>query len=148
MKVEEFYCTNNIHVRTIRFSILCTPADRSDETQLMFSTILLCFFVSKYDINGSRLDYSTMSSNKFKYINMYIICKDKAWLVLLSKHLYTWDWESVCMKRHFCGFTHSCPPTFYNKIAPMIVYSDFDLDQPLVYCKNRTIGFRYFNSLI
>ena len=39
-------------------------------------------------------------------------------------------------------------PTFYNKIAPMVVYSDFDLDQALVYCKNLTIGCRYFNSLI
>ena len=39
---------------------------------------LRLFHVSKYDINGSRLNYSTMSSNKFTYINMYIICKDKA----------------------------------------------------------------------
>ena len=77
-----------MHVRTVRFRILCTPADSSDKTQLMFSTMLLCFFVSKYEINGSRLNYSTMSSKKFKYINMYIICKDKAWLVLLFKHLY------------------------------------------------------------
>jgi len=59
-----------MHLPPMRFSILCTPTDSSDKTQLMFSTILLCFFVSKYDINGSRLNYSTMSSNKFKYINM------------------------------------------------------------------------------
>ena len=78
MKVEVFYCKNDIHVRTMRFSILCSPADSSDKTQLMHSTILLCFFVSKYEINASRLNYSTMPSNKFKYINMYIICKDKA----------------------------------------------------------------------
>jgi len=30
----------------------------------------------------------------------------------------------------------------------MIGYNDFDLDQALVYCKNRTIGCHYFNSLI
>ena len=30
----------------------------------------------------------------------------------------------------------------------MIGYSDFDLHQALVFCKNRTIGCRYFNSLI
>ena len=78
MKVEVFYCTNDMHVRTMRFSILCTPADSSDKTQLIFSTVLLCFFVSKYDINGSRLNCRTISSNKFKYINMYIICKDTA----------------------------------------------------------------------
>ena len=52
------------------------------------------------------------------------------------------------IKLHFCGFTPICPPTFYNKIEPMIGYGDFDLDQALVYCKNRTIGCRYFNSLI
>jgi len=39
-------------------------------------------------------------------------------------------------------------PTFYNKIAPMIGYSDFDMDQALAYYKNRTLGCRYFNSLI
>jgi len=51
------------HVRPMRFSILCTPSDSSDKTQLIFSTILLCLFVSKYDINGSRLNYSKISSN-------------------------------------------------------------------------------------
>ena len=56
--------------------LLCSPTGSSDKTQLMFSAILLCLFVSKYDNNGSRLNYSSMSSN-IKYINMYIICKDK-----------------------------------------------------------------------
>ena len=110
----------------MRFSILCTPTDSSDKTQLMYSTILLCLFTSKYDINGDRLNYITLSSNKFKYINMYIICQDKAWLVLLSKKLLKSDWEYVYIKRHF--FTdpmsilvshQAVPPTFYNKIAPM-----------------------------
>ena len=39
-------------------------------TPLMCSSILLCLFASKHDINGIRLNYSTVSSNKFKYINM------------------------------------------------------------------------------
>jgi len=30
--------------------------------------MLLCLFTSKYDINGYRLNYSTVSSNKFKHI--------------------------------------------------------------------------------
>ena len=64
----------------MRFSILGTPTDSSDNIQLMCSGILLCLFASKYDINGSRLNYSTVSSNKCKYINTVckIICKDKA----------------------------------------------------------------------
>jgi len=41
---------------------------------MMCSTILLRLFTSKYDINGNRLNYSAVSNNKFKYINM---CKDK-----------------------------------------------------------------------
>jgi len=88
IKTEVFCCKSGMHVRPMRFSILSNPTDGSDKTQLMCSTILLCLFASKYDINGSRLNYSTMTSNKFKYINVQIICKDKAWLVLLSKHLY------------------------------------------------------------
>jgi len=41
--------------------------------------------------------------------------------VLLSKHLYKYDWESAYIKRHLYIdlMTISCPPTFYNKIAPM-----------------------------
>jgi len=67
---EVFYCKSDMHVRPIRFSILCTPTDSSDETQMMCSTILLCLFTSKYDVNGSRLNYSAVSSDKFKYIYM------------------------------------------------------------------------------
>jgi len=69
MKTEVFYCKNDMHVRPMRFGILCTPSYSSDKTQLMCSTILLCLFASKYDINGSRHNYSTMSRNKFRYIN-------------------------------------------------------------------------------
>jgi len=69
MKVEVFHFKSNMHVRQMRFSILCTPTDSSDKTQLMYSTILLCLFVSKY-VNGSRLNYSSMASDKIKYINM------------------------------------------------------------------------------
>jgi len=79
---------SDMHVRPMRFNILCTPTDSSEETQLMFSTILLCLFVSKYDINRCRLKCSIVSSNKFKYINVQMIRKDKEWLVLLLQHLY------------------------------------------------------------
>ena len=71
MKVEVFYCKNDMHVRTMRFSILCTPADSSDKTQLICPTILLCLFVSKYDISASRLNYSIVSKNKLSIL----ICK-------------------------------------------------------------------------
>jgi len=70
MKTEVFYFKSDMHLRPMRFRILCTPTDSSGETQVMCSTILLCLFTSRYDINGSRLNYSTVSRNKFGYINM------------------------------------------------------------------------------
>jgi len=70
MKVEVFYYQSDMHVRPMRFSTLRTPTDSSDKTQLMYSTMSLWLFVSKYNINGSRLNYSTMTSNKFKYITV------------------------------------------------------------------------------
>ena len=70
MKTELFFCKSDMRVRPVRLSILFTPTDSSDKTQLMCSTILLCLYASKYDINGSRLNYSTESSNKLKYINI------------------------------------------------------------------------------
>ena len=54
----------------MRFSILCTPTDSSDKTQLMCYAQLLCLLRSKYDISASKLNDSTVSSNKFKYINV------------------------------------------------------------------------------
>jgi len=78
MKTEVFYykTKSHMHVRPMRSTILCSPANSSDKTQMMHSTILLCLFTTKYDINGSRLNCSTVSRNKFKHINMKIIYKD------------------------------------------------------------------------
>jgi len=67
MKTELFYCKSDMRVRPMRFSILSTSAHNSDETQLVSYTKLLCLFTSKYDINGIRLNYSTVISNKFQY---------------------------------------------------------------------------------
>ena len=41
----------------------------------MYSTILLCLFASKYDINASRLNYSTVPSYNFLSI---LICESSA----------------------------------------------------------------------
>jgi len=50
MKTEVFQSKSDMHVRLMRFSILCTPTDSSDKTELMSSTILQCLFTSKDDI--------------------------------------------------------------------------------------------------
>ena len=77
----------DMHVLPVRFSILCTQTDNSDKTQMMCFTTLLSLFTSKYDINVSRLNYSTVSSDKFKYINTKNICKDKTKSVALKTPL-------------------------------------------------------------
>ena len=48
-KMHENRCVlrkSDMHVRPMRFTVVCTPTDSSDKTQLMCSTILLCLFVS------------------------------------------------------------------------------------------------------
>jgi len=131
MKTEVFYCKSEMHVRQMRFSILCTSTDSSDKTQLMHPTILLCLFTSKYDINGSRLNYSTVSRNKFKYINMKIIYKDMccsdsvALITPLEMRLGICTYKTSLLHRpdDYVGFTPCCPP-FDNKIGPMLPRSD------------------------
>jgi len=47
-KMHENRCVllqSDMHVRPMRFTILCTPTDSSDKIQLMRSTILLRLFV-------------------------------------------------------------------------------------------------------
>jgi len=55
MIIDVFYYKSDMHVRPMRFSILCTPTDSSDNTRLLCFAILLCLFLSKYDISASRL---------------------------------------------------------------------------------------------
>jgi len=128
MKIDLFYYKSDIHVRPMPFSILCTPTDSSDKTQLMHSTILLCLFASKYDINVSRLNYTTVSSNKFKFS----LCKSSARIkqsvisvafkTPLEARLGVCIYKTALLLHRpetYIGFTPSCPPIFYNKIAPM-----------------------------
>jgi len=60
----------DMHVRPMRFTVLCTPTDSSDETELICSTIFLCLFVLQCDSTVIKLSYSTMSNNKIKFINI------------------------------------------------------------------------------
>jgi len=36
MKTDVFYYESDMHVRPMRFSIMCTPTDSSDKTQLVY----------------------------------------------------------------------------------------------------------------
>ena len=47
-KMHENRCVlleSDMHVRPMPFTVLCTPTDSSDKTQMMCSAILLCLFV-------------------------------------------------------------------------------------------------------
>ena len=85
---------------------------------MMCSTILLCFLTSKYDINGSRLNYITVSGNKFKYINMKIIykgmCSSDSFALKkpLEVRLGICIYKTLLLHRpdDYVGFTPSCPP--------------------------------------
>ena len=60
MKIIVFYCKSDTHVQPMRFSILCTPTDNSDKTQMMCSTIYMAVFVYSqipYSWNQAELQY-------------------------------------------------------------------------------------------
>jgi len=44
MKTEVLYFKSDMHLRPMRFRVLCTPTDNSDKTQVMCFAILLCLF--------------------------------------------------------------------------------------------------------
>ena len=129
MKVEVFYFKSDMHVRPqMRFSILCTSTDSSDKTRLMYSTILLCLFVSKYDINGSRLNYSTVTSNKFKNINMYCNSFSKPKRISVARktplqiRIRTYKTSLLHWPDDYIGFTPCCPPHFTTKLRPCTIH--------------------------
>jgi len=70
MKIYVFYCKSDMHVRPMRFSILCTSTDSSDKTQLMYCTKLPWLFVSKYDIKCKQAELQyRVQQQIFKYMN-------------------------------------------------------------------------------
>ena len=128
MQIDVFYsrmiCTGD----QWRFTVLCTPADSSDKTQLMCSTILLCLFVSYSDSSATSLNYSTLSNNKTSFFLNHLQGYSKACLVLLREHLLKTRLGMCIYKTSFphrpdnyFGLTSSCPPTFYHKIVPVVV---------------------------
>ena len=127
-KTEAFYCESDMHVRPMRFSILCTPTDSYDKTQLMCCTILLCLFASKCDINGSRLNYCTVPCPATNL--SILICKSSA---RTKQSVISVDLKTppeirlrICIYKtsllhrsdNYIGFTPSSPPHFTTKLRP------------------------------
>ena len=90
-------------------------------------TILLCLFASKYDINGSRLNYSTVCSSKFNYITGKSSAMTKLSVISFALKTHLEIRLGICIYKtwllhrpvDYIGFTLSCPPTFHNKFALM-----------------------------
>jgi len=81
----------------------------------MYSTILLCLFTSKYDVNGSRLNYSTVSSNEYKYIKCKSSARTKQSVISvalktpLEIKLGISIHKTLLQRPDDHGFTPSCP---------------------------------------
>ena len=77
-KMHENRCVlleSDMHVRPMRFTVLCTTTDSSDKSKLICSAILLFLFASQSASSASKLNHSTMYKNKSKFINF---CRDTA----------------------------------------------------------------------
>jgi len=112
-----------MHIRPMRFSIVCTPTDSSGKIQFMYSTTFLCLFVSEYDINASRLNEQQIIATSI------LICKSSARIkqrvisvafktpletrlaicVYKTSHLHGFD--------DYIGFTPSCTPHILQHCA-------------------------------
>ena len=133
MKTEVFYCKSDMHERPMRFSILCTPTDSSDKTQLMYSSILPFLFVSKYDI-GSRLNYGTAPcpATNLSTLICKLFARTKQNVISVALKTPLEIRLGICIDKtsllhrpdDYIGFPPSCPPTFYNKIGPMFASSN------------------------
>jgi len=121
-----FYYKSDMHVRPMRLSIVCTPTDGSDKTKLMYCTILLCLFVSKNDINASRLNLRYRVQQHI----CILICKSSA---SIKQSVISVAFKTpvearlgICICKpsllhqpdDYIGFTPSCPPHFTTKLRP------------------------------
>ena len=102
-------------------SVFCTlQVAAFDETQLMYSIILLCLFVSKYDINAQ----SGWITALYPATNLNIlICKSSARIqqsVIMCCFSFTF-----ASTRWLHWFHTKLPPIFYNRIAPMPRVNEF-----------------------
>ena len=129
----------------MRFSILCTPTDSFDKTQMMCSTIQYCCACLHPNTMLMEAGWNTVPCPATN-INI-LICKSSARTkqsvisvalkTPLEIRLGICIYKTSLLHRpdDHIGFTPSCPPTFYNKIAPMLGLTFF---QSL--SKRQTIG--------
>ena len=114
----------------IGFMPICLPkfSNKSPPMAVFYYCILLCLFVSKYDINGNGLNYnSAVSSNKIKYIILKSSARIKQSVIGVALETPPVIRLGICMYKtsllhwrdNYIGFMPSCSPKFYNKIGAM-----------------------------
>jgi len=59
MKTEVFYCKSDMHVRSMRFSILCTPTDSSDKNtnDVFYYVAVLVYTRIRYEWKQAELQF-------------------------------------------------------------------------------------------
>jgi len=128
---------SDMHVRPIRFTVLCTPIGSSYKTQLMCSITLLCLFYHR--LKAVQPSWTTVPCPTTKLC--LLISKS---IVGIKQSVISVAFEtplidkigSMCLQSSpfrvdpmtILVLHQAVPPTFYNKIAPMDIVFDV-LDQ-------------------
>jgi len=105
----------------IGFIPICPPtfSNKSPPMAVFYYCILLCLFVSKYDITGNGLNYnSTVSSNKIKYIIWKSSARIKQSVIGVALKTPPVITLGICMSKtsllhwrdDYIGFIPSCSP--------------------------------------
>ena len=64
MKTEVLYCKSDMHVWPMQFSILCTPTDSSDKTQLVLYKIAVLIHIQiRYLMEAGRTTIPCPATN-------------------------------------------------------------------------------------
>jgi len=127
MKTEVFYCKSDMHMRAMRFSFLCTQLTALIEPNWCF-LLYCCACLHPNTIsmvagwttvpcpttNLSILTYKSSARTKQSVISVALKTPLEIRLGICIYETSLLHWPDDCI-----GFTPSCPPTFYNKIAPM-----------------------------
>jgi len=122
-----FYCKSDMHVRPMRFSVLCTPTNSSNKAQSMCSTILLCLFPSKSILMEAGWTTVQCPATNLRIVVRYVTHLQEQSLISVALKTPLEIRLGICIYKtallhrpgDYIGFTPSCPPIFYNNIAPI-----------------------------
>ena len=126
MKTEVYYYKSDMQVRPTRFSILWTPSDSSDKTQLICYTILLCLFAPNTILIEAGWTTLPSPATNVSILTCKSSAKTKQSVISVALKTPLEIRLGICIYKSsllhrpndYTGFTPSCPPTFYKKLRP------------------------------